>query len=449
MHSHIKGHPALIQAAEHLARLPAQKFEIYFQRKVSTKIDARDQKIDTLSRADDSGLSFRVLRDHRLGFSYTTSLEPSAVERAIDSAWEIAGLMPEDPHHDLSSFSETPYPAWDRYDEAGLSLPLDAKIRRALELEAACRGANDQIEGIRSASISETRYEVSLIDSSGEQLWHEASIYSASILCRAGRNGESQMGYDSRYATHWDELDAQATGVRAAQRAVEKLGAISAPTRTCPAIFRNEAMIQLVSFLSGSFSCENIDKNRSLLSGMLGKKIFSERVQLVDDGLWNGGLASAPFDGEGTPSGSTALVSGGSINSFLYDGYHARKHHQKPTGNAVRSIKAKPSIGTTNLVLQPGKKSFEELCGLAGSGVVITDLMGVHTANPITGEFSLGASGFLLEKGRITAPIRGFAVAGNVLHLFRDIVELAHDLEFQGSVGAPSAMVNSLSIGGN
>lgn len=449
MHSHLRGHPALIQAAEALSRLGARKFEIYFQRKASTRIEAKGQKIDNLARSEDAGLSFRVLREGRIGFSYTTSLDRDAVDRAIRSAWEIAGFMPEDPHHDLLSFCETPYPSLDRLDLTGLALPVEQKIARALELEGACMASDPRIQAVRKASFSETRYEVSLIDSSGEQLWHEGSMYSAAISCRAESGGDNQMGHSSAHATHLEDLPIADVARKAAIDATEKLNATTASTRNCPAVIRRDAMADLVSFLSASFSAEQVDKGRSMLGGRLGERVFSERVSLVDDGLLAGGAASSPFDGEGTPGRRTTLVDGGILASLLYDSYHARKHGRSSTGNAGRSIKAPPGIGSTNLYLEPGRLPFEQLIEAAGDGVLITDLMGVHTANPVTGDFSLGASGFLIKNGRIGRAIRGFAVAGNLRNLFGTIAELGSDLEFFGSVGAPSALVPGLSVGGS
>ncbi len=449
MHSHLRGHPGIIQAAEALGRLSAQKFELYYYRRSSTRIEARSGKIDALSRADDTGLSIRILRGQRVGFSYTTSLEPAAIRQAVDSAWEIAEFMPDDPHHDLPSFSNTPYPSIDLMDDAGLALSIEEKVQRALQLEADCLKFDPRIQGVRAATLSENRYEMSLVDSSGEQLWQEGTMYSASISCRASSDGDNQMGHASAHSVYLDELAIEPVARRAATRATEKLGAGTTSSRRGPSIFRSEAMIQLVSFLSGSFSAEQVDKNRSMLAGRRGERLFSERIQLDDDGLMPGGVASSPFDGEGTASRKTSLVRNGVIESFLYDRYHARKHGVSSTANAGRGIKAPPSISTTNLVLQPGSTSRDELIARLGQGVMVTDLMGVHTANPVTGDFSLGASGFLIENGRIGRPIRGFAVAGNILELFRNVVELGDDLEFMGSVGAPSALVGELSIGGN
>ena len=217
----------------------------------------------------------------------------------------------------------------------------------------------------------------------------------------------------------------------------------------CPAILRNSVVAELVEFLSSSFSAEQIDKGRSMLAGKIGQRLFSEHVTLVDDGLLAGGFATSPFDGEGIPSTKTRLVDGGMVAGALYDCYYARKLGADPTGSSVRGIKSPPSIGFSNLYMEPGRHAPERLLDGISKGILITDLMGLHTANPVTGDFSLGASGILIENGKLTRPCRGFAVAGNVLELFRKMTDISSDLRFFGNVGAPSVRVSEISVGGS
>jgi PmbA protein len=209
-------------------------------------------------------------------------------------------------------------------------------------------------------------------------------------------------------------------------------------------------MAELLGFLSASFSAEQVDKGRSMLSlNQLGKKLLSPCITLLDDGLLSGGVGSSPFDGEGTPSGTTTLVNRGYLEQLLCDRYHSKKLALTATGNAGRGIKSPPSISTSNLYLKPGDQTPLELIHGIQKGVMITDLMGVHTANSVTGDFSLGASGFLIENGQISRPISGFAVAGNILDVFQSVQALANDLKFYGTTGSPSALIPRLSVGGS
>lgn len=448
MHSHLRGHPVLLDAVQRLEHLKPDQFELFFQRRVSTSIDSKDLQVESLSRAEDVGLSVRVIQDGRLGFSFTTSLDKPSILRAIDSALEIASVMPHDPHHGFQSFGTWIYPEIDAFDSRGLAAPVSRKIDLARELEARCRGADPRVTGVRKASVAETITETHLVDSHGEHLNHKVTRYSASITCKAESGGDSQMGADFGFSNHLDSLDVAEVARRAAGYATELLGAGAAPTLRCPAIFRNGVVADLVEFLSSSFSAEEMDKGRSMLAGKSGQKLFSDAVTLVDDGLLDGGLGTSPFDGEGVPSRKTVLVDGGIVRGTLYDSYHARKHGTDPTGSSSRGIKSPPSISVSNLLMQPGRNTPERLMDGIGRGILITDLMGLHTANPVTGDFSLGASGILIENGQLTRPVRGFAVAGNVLEVFQRMSDISNDLRFFGNVGAPSARISEISVGG-
>jgi PmbA protein len=448
MHAYLHGHPALLSTVKYLEQRNPDQFELYFEHRAATKIESKDQQVESLSRAEDFGIAIRVISNRRLGFSFTTSLERSAIERAVDSAIEVARFMPEDEFVGFQSFGETAYPNVDIYDAQGLKVPTAEKIARAKKLEALCREADKRVQGVRSAAVSETDYEVHLVDSHGEHIHHQSTLFSASISCKAEENGDSQMGGDFGFSNYLDQLNIQEVASRAAESAVELLGAKTPPTFSCPAIFRNDVVADLIDFISASFSAEQIDKGRSMLSGKQGELVFCDQVTLIDDGLLPGGYATSPFDGEGVPSSRTLLVDGGFVRGTLYDSYYARKHKTRSTGNAQRGIKAPPSIGFNNLYMQPGNTTFNSLMDGVSKGILITNLMGVHTANPVTGDFSLGASGILIENGVLTRPVRGFAVAGNVLDVFKKITDIGSDLRFFGNTGAPSIRISEISVGG-
>jgi PmbA protein len=448
MHSHLQGHPSLIEAVRRLERLNPDQFELYFQRRTSTDIESKDQKVESLSRAEDVGMAVRLIKDKKMGFSFTTSLEKEAIQRAVEFAFEVASHMPEDDHLNLFSFGSAVYPDVDAIDVKGLAVPVSEKIELAKALEATCRGSDARIKGVRSASISENRTELHLVDSNGEHIHFENSLFTASISCKAEQDGESQMGGDFAFSNYFDNLDVQTVAKTAAIRATELLGAKVPSTMQCPAVLRNNVVTDLLDFLSSSFSAEEMSKGRSMLQGKQGERVFSEAVTLVDDGLMSGGYGTSPFDSEGVPSSRNVLVDGGFFKQGLYDLYYAKKLGCEPTGNASRGIKTPPSIHLSNLFMQKGKKAFNSLFDGITKGVMITDLMGVHTANPVTGDFSLGASGILIENGKLTLPVKGFAVAGNVLDVFRKITDISNDLRFFGSVGAPSVRLSDLSVGG-
>jgi PmbA protein len=448
MHSYLHGHPALLTAVKHLEHLHPDQFELYFESRTATRIESKDQQVESLTRAEDVGLSVRVIKDNRVGFSFTTSLDKNAIEKAVEASIEVARFMPEDPDLVFHNFGSSVYSNIDILDQKGLSVPMSEKVQIAKNLESICRKADPRIQGIRSAALSENKFAVHMVDSNGEHIKHEGTLYSASISCKAEQDGDSQMGGEFGFSNYLDQIKIQEVGTLAARWATELLGAKEAPTMNCPAIFRNSVVADLLDFISGSFSAEQIAKGRSMLAGKMGERLFSEQVTLVDDGLLPGGYGTSPFDGEGVPCTKTTLVDGGFIQGTLFDNYYAKKAGKESTGNSQRGLKAPPSIGLNNLYMQAGRKSFDQLFDGVSKGILITDLMGIHTANPVTGDFSLGASGILIENGKLTRPVRGFAVAGNVLGLFKRITDVGSDLRFFGSTGAPSVRVSELSVGG-
>jgi len=448
MHSYLQEHPTLIHAIKRLERLNPDQFEIYFEHRTSTKVDSKDQQVDSLTRSEDVGIAIRLIKDHRLGFSFTTSLENNAIQQAVDTASEVASLMPEDRDVGLHAFGSSVYPSVDNFDTQGLIVPLPEKIILAKSLEAQCRKVDPRITAVRLASISEICVETLLIDSNGEHVQHKSTGYTASVTCKAESKGDSQMGSEFSFSNYLDNLDVKSVAQLSAQWAIELLGAGSAPTMKCPAVLRNSVVADLLEFLSDSFSAEQIDKGRSMLASKSGQLVFSDQVTIVNDGLLPGGMGTAPFDGEGIPSTRTVLVDGGFVAGTLYDSYYARKKGTVPTSSSVRGIKSPPSIGLSNLYMEKGRKTFDSLFDGISKGILITDLMGIHTANPVTGDFSLGASGILIENGKLTSPVRGFAVAGNVLELFRRMTDISSDLKFFGRIGAPSVRLSELSVGG-
>jgi len=440
-----------------LSRGAAASFELYLERRAATRIDARQQKIDTLTRSEDLGLAIRVFKQAksggRMGFSFTTSLDPHAIERAARSAWEIADFMPEDPWNGLTAFDPAGLKKGKgetEIDHEGLASPVDHKISLALDLEARCLAADSRIKNVRAAQLTESLTTVSMLDSKGGRMQYSRTIYSASISCKAEDKGDSRMGGHYGFANRLSQLDLIDVSRQAAINAAELLGAGTAPTLNCPAVLRNDVMADLIDFLSSSFSAEQVDKGRSLISvASLGKKLFSPCITLVDDGLMPGGLGTSPFDGEGTPSTTTELIRSGVASNLLCDLYYARKLSLAATGSSARGIKSPPSISTSNLYLKAGQTEFAALCAGIQKGVLITDLRGLHTANPVTGDFSLGASGFLIEDGKPTRPMSGFAVAGNILDVLSKVELLGSDLKFFGSTGSPSALISEIAIGGN
>jgi PmbA protein len=214
-------------------------------------------------------------------------------------------------------------------------------------------------------------------------------------------------------------------------------------------VLESEVAAQFLGVLASSLKGDNLVKGRSLLAKQQGRQALSAEMTIIDDGLYPRGLGTRAFDGEGQVQQTTPLVEAGVVMGFVFDLMWGARAGKSSTGNSVRSsLLAPPSVGFTNLYIKPGKASLADLLSEMDRGLVITEVMGVHTADPVSGEFSLGAAGHLVEGGRITRPVKSIAVAGQVVEMFNAVKTVGSDLRFHGSTGAPSLLLEGLSVSG-
>ncbi len=424
-----------------------EEWELYAVDSQSTGIEVRQSEVDAFKTSRNQGIALRVRREGRIGFSFSTSLEPEAFERMIEQARAAAQAMPANPHARFST-DDTAAPRLDLVDPAG-PRSTEEKIDAARRIEAAALAADPRVRRVRKASYAESDGGEWLINSHGIRRHARGTFFSASVLAIAEADGESESGGEFLFGRSWDALDFEWIGREAARRAAAGLGGKPMGTGTRPVVLENRVVADLLGVLSSSFLGESVQRNRSLLAGKLGEPIMAPFVNLVDDGLDVRGSGAFPFDGEGTPHRTTVLVNGGVLQTYLYDLETGAIDRAESTGNSSRGgFRAPPGPGTTNLRLEQGDGELEDLCRAAGDGLLITDLLGLHTANPISGDFSLGAVGFEITGGRIGRPVRGVAVADNVLGLFRKATRIGGDFRYFGSLGAASLLVPDVSISG-
>ena len=425
------------------------KWEIYYGSSSRLGISAEDGEVEDYSFSAPYGVSLRVIVDGGIGFSFATRPDDDALDRMVaDSLAGGTHTTPDERYRFADSVQDIP-DVGTLTDETLEDVPLSEKIERALAIERAALAVDPKVKKVRGARYGEVRATMFLANSSGVDVGYEKTVVSAQTMAMAGDGGDQEMGWDAEFALTAAEVDPERIGRRAGEMAVSRLGAKKAPTCSCTALFVPHAAVDVLEVLSSSFLGESVMKGKSMLAGKLGTRVFSEHVTIVDDGLLPGGVATAPVDGEGVPVGTLELISQGVLNGFLYDLVTAARAGVAPTGSAARGgVTAPPSCGVRNFYIRPGETDPDALIAGMGTGVIITDLMGVHTADPVTGEFSVGASGFLVENGKQTAPFKEAAVAGDLMTLFSRIVAVGSDLRFFGGTGAPSFVVEGLDVSG-
>jgi PmbA protein len=432
-----------------LASRALDGWEIFQVASRNLSIEVKEQKVDTFTCSQPVGVSVRVLREGRMGFSFSTSLDDADLEKMVDNA--LIGGANQTQDEFLVLPRPEPFPILAAlFDESLARVDEGEKVARALELERLTLAADPRIRRVRKASYGESSFEVAIRNSFGVAGYYRGTSVTGSVAAVAEEGGDSQMGWDFGFSTGFTGIDVAAIAAGAAAKAAGLLGARKIPTLRCPVLLDNYVATEILEVLAPAFLAENVQKGKSFLTGRIGEQLFSSDIRIRDDGTLSGGLATGPFDGEGVPRGNTVLVDKGILGSFLFDSYTARKDGTAvSTGNGSRGgVKSPPRVGINNFFIENGATSRDLMLAGIDRGVLITSVMGMHTANPISGDFSVGAAGFLIEKGVVTIPVKGIAIAGNILELFRNVEAVGNDLRFFGGVGAPSLRISELDVSG-
>jgi len=249
----------------------------------------------------------------------------------------------------------------------------------------------------------------------------------------------------ARHSAHLD--DPRDVGRNAAGRALRRLGAKPVATCAVPIVFDPETAASLVGHLASAVSGAAVYRGMSFLRDRLGTAIGPEAFRIVDDPLRAAGLASRRFDAEGLTSRKNVVVDAGVLATFLLDTYSARKLGKHSTASAVRSLGEPPTAGATNLYLEAGSSSPEEIIGSIANGFYVTELIG-SGVNAVTGDYSRGAAGMWIENGELAFPVEEVTIAGNLHEMFAGIAAVGNDLAFRSSLSAPTFKIAKMTVAG-
>ena len=431
------------------ASFKATAAEIYIRTSSSTTIEVKDQKVDAFERARDLGAGLRVFVGDRMGFAYTTDLSPESLRDLAASAVTNARNTASDPYHSIPEIRSASYPAVSIYDPAVVALSEGEKIERVMAMEREAFAVDPRVRRIRKASAGFSDSSTLIMNSLGADVHTDATAVSASIEVVAEHQGESQAGWDYDVRRFYHELDIEQVGRRAARKALDLLGACHIDSIKAPVILDPAVAEEFVSIMASGFSAENVQKKKSLFIGRLDSPVVSPLITVYDDGLLAGGLGTSPSDDELVPMKKKTVIDQGRLALYLYNTYAANRDRTVSTGNGIRGgFRGMPGVGVTNLYIAPGAQSQEEILRSTSKGLLVTEIMGAHMANSISGDFSVGATGFWIEQGRKAHPVREITIAGNILDLMKNIDAVGSDLHFSGRIGSPSLRVKELSISG-
>jgi len=415
---------------------------------VSASVSCRMGKLEDVERAEGADLGLRVMVGRRQATVSTTDLSRPGLKDLAERCAAMAKAAPEDPYCGLAPAKRLAQPPFGDLDLGDFAEPsTDALEARA----RACEAAALAVKGVTNSSGAGASY------SEGRK-WFATShgffgegagakhAISVSVLAQDENGMERDYDYDAK--THFDDLTpAEDIGRSAGERAVARLSPRRLKSRTAPVLFDNRLTSSLIGHLAGAANGGAVARGVSFVKDRLGEALFPASVSIVDDPHIRRGAGSCAFDGEGVANSRIDLVKDGVLTSWLMNSAHARQLGLETNARASRGVGGAPGAGSTNLYMQAGEQSPQELMAAAGEGLLLTDMFGPQI-NPNTGDYSVGCSGFWFENGAVAYPVSEITIAGALLEMYAGIVP-ANDLVFRGATNAPSIMVAAMTIAGD
>lgn len=427
------------------------EYELYYQVASSTSVDTFQHSINAFTASESGGVCFRCIVGGKMGYASTEALSAEQASSVVARAADNASVLEAEEEVFLGEGGQQ----YEKLTRVPYELPTtEALIQTILDTQEKLYAADPAvIDGCQVEGICES-YETAIYNSKGLDLHYAGTT--AGLVAVAVVSDGTEMANDYQIKLgKLDTIDTAAMVKKAAETAKCKLGGEPAPTGQYPVVFDPEAMSSLLATFSSVFSSEAAQKGLSRLAGKEGQVVAAPVVTLVDDPFHPENPDPVPFDAEGSPTHRKNVIERGVLNTMLYNLKTANKASRKTTGNASKGGYASAvGIRPFSMYLENGEYTEEALLQKAGNGVYITELGGLHAgADPISGDFSLQSSGFMIEDGKKTRYVKSFTVAGNFYDMLSQITALANNSHLpnamgQTAFGSPTVLVEGLSIAG-
>lgn len=441
------------RAAEAASSGGASDAEAWAEGGRSREVRVHAGEVESLTEASGRGVGIRAWIGARTGYAYGTDLSDGGLEQLAEAAVGAARVADEDEN------SAAPEPSGRAEEIPGLrnegvaSTETAEVIELAKRIERVALDRDPRVTGVEEVVYVDEDSEAAIATSRGITGAFGASAAYSFLQAMATEDSEVQTGLGFGVARSPKDLDADEIGAEAGDEASSMLGATKPESRTCPVVLSDRVAASFAGFIGGALSADEVQRGRSPFADRLDQPLASTALRIADDGTDPGGLASAPFDGEGTPRGRTPLLADGKLLAYLHDSYTARRGGATSTGNASRaSYRSPPSVSPSNLMIEPGELSFEDLLEQVGDGVYVTEVAGLHSGvNPVTGRYSVGATGKAIRGGEPADPLREFTIAGDLLSTLAAVQAVGSEarwVPFGGSVHSAPILVAEMVIGG-
>lgn len=413
---------------------------------ISEEVSVRLGKLESIERSEDRNIGLRVFVDGRNAIISTASIDEKSIDELAARAVAMAKLAPQDPYAGLAEASllATNIPELDLMDR---TVPSSDTLK---DLAFAVENAAQSTKGITNSEGGNASYgttTVMLATTNGFSSSYERSGFGISTVALAEHDGKMERDYDYSAAVHFGDLKSpEDIGKSAANRTLSRLGARKVKTGSFPVVYDQRVSSSISGHISGAINGASITRGTSFLKDCMGKQITNTAITLTDDPLRPRGAGSSGFDGEGLARRQRIMVENGVLKGWFLDLASARQLNLDPTGNASRGTSSSPSPSTSNWMMEAGSKSRDELIAEIDEGFLVTELIG-SSVSLITGDYSRGASGFWIEKGKIVYPVTEATIAGNLKDMLMAMTP-ANDLDFTRSNITPSLRIDGMVVAG-
>ncbi len=424
----------------------ADSADTYIIEASSLNASVRLGKLQTIERSHSIDIGLRVFLGKKHSTVTITDTNTSQIKAITEKAVQMAKIVPEDEFCGLpdENLTEKNTINMNLYDEKMLSsekLIEEAKNAESYAID------NKDITNSEGAQRSYNNAQITLASSEGFLKKYKRSSHSLAVTVLAGSGTSMERDYDYSVSTHASNLKTpKEIGTESARRAIERLNPRKIKSGNFDIIFDPRVGGGLLTLLGGAISGNSIARKTSFLKNKLGKKIFNESISIIDDPHRLSGHRSRPFDGEGVKTKKLDIVTEGVLNNWLLDCRSARQLGLKNTGNAGRGTSGPPAPSPSNIYINNGNINTNDMISSVNKGIYVTDMMGM-SFNPVTGDYSRGAAGFLINNGKIQHSVSEITIAGNMLDMFKTLTP-GNDLQFVTGVDTPTLLIHNMTVAG-
>lgn len=431
--------------------LPGEQIEVVVVNERETEISVYENEIESFTSSTSQGFGVRIISDHRQGFAYAGSLDPTIIDEVVTDARDNASFGTVDEDLGLAEPDGRPIVDLGLFNENVATFSNDTKIELAKELERRVVEGDPRIIGAESSEFNDSVSEAVVVSNTGIRVSGRDSGCYVSTYVLAQDGDDTQTGFGFSVKRDPNDLEIERAAAEAVERATRLLGADKPASERLTVVLDPFVTAQFLSIIGSTLSGGAVLKGRSLFGERLGEPVAASSITLVDDPTDTRMMTATEADGEGLATRRNVLIEDGVLKMFVNNAYTGRRLGTASTGSAVRGYSSTPGVGCSALQLAPGTRQQAEMIADIDNGILIQGVSGLHSGvNAVSGDFSTGAEGLRIRNGELAEPLREFTIASTLQRMLLDVAEVGGDVEWLPmSAAGLSLVVNDVTVSGD